>query len=77
VLITQDQKKWKERLRKLRDLDWRRSNAKLWEGRATVGGRVSKAFTNVLLTASTIKRALGVAPTAEEQKLESSLKGRA
>lgn len=49
ALITQDQKKWKERLRKLRDLDWRRSNAKLWEGRATVGGRVSKAFTNVLL----------------------------
>lgn len=76
-LITVDAKKWKERLKKLRDIDWRRSNSKLWEGRATVGGRVSKAYTNVLLTSSVIKRALGMVPTAEEQRLEASLKGRA
>ncbi len=76
ALITIEPKKWKERLRKLRDLDWRRSNNKLWEGRATVGGRVSKAHTNVLLTSAVIKKAIGIAATAEEQRLEASLKGR-
>jgi DNA sulfur modification protein DndB len=76
TLIAQEPKKWRDRLKKLRGLDWRRSNAKLWEGRATIGGRVSKAYANVLLTASVIKLALGISPTAEEQRLEASLRGR-
>jgi len=72
-LIAAEPKKWKERLRTLDRLDWSRSNTKLWEGRAMIGGRVSKAHSNLLLTAAVLKRALSLPLTPEEQKLENSL----
>jgi DNA sulfur modification protein DndB len=31
------------RLRDLKSINWSRSNGKLWEGRALIGGRVSKS----------------------------------
>jgi DNA sulfur modification protein DndB len=71
-LVSSDPRRWKERLKGLRKIDWLRSNKKLWEGRAMVGGRVSKAHNNVLLTASVVKRALGVALSPEEQRVESN-----
>jgi DNA sulfur modification protein DndB len=61
---------WKSRLRKLRTLDWRRCNATLWEGRALVGGRVSRATQNVTLTCNAIKQHLGLSLTPEEQRIE-------
>jgi len=70
VLLAAEPKKWKERLKALQKIDWSRSNTKLWEGRAMVGGRVSKAHNNVLLTAAALKRALGQSLSAEEQKVE-------
>jgi len=73
TLIASEPKKWKERLRGIKKLDWSRSNAKLWEGRAMLGGRVSKAHGNVILTAALLKRSLGLPLSAEEQRLESSL----
>lgn len=63
-------KDWKKVLAKLGDIDWRRSNAALWEGRAMIGGRVSKAQQNVLLTTNAIKKQLGLALSADETRAE-------
>jgi len=68
----------KTRLRPLASIDWSRSNAKLWEGRAMTGGRVSKGGQNVTLTANAIKRHLKLALTPEERQIERAFKsGRA
>jgi DNA sulfur modification protein DndB len=61
---------WKQRLKKLRRLNWSRSNAREWEGRAMIGGRVSKSEHNVTLTANLIKKHLGLELTPEEQRVE-------
>jgi DNA sulfur modification protein DndB len=73
ALIASEPKKWKERLRSLSKVDWSRSNTKLWEGRAMIGGRVSKAHNNVLLTVVVLKRALGIDMTPEEEKTQINL----
>jgi hypothetical protein len=67
---------WKQRLERLSSLDWSRSNTKLWEGRAMTAGRLSKKSVNIALTASAIKRHLGIPLTEEEKTLEISLRGR-
>jgi DNA sulfur modification protein DndB len=66
--------KWKTKLNGLKDMDWRRSNAALWEGRAMVGGRVTKAQQNVILTTSAIKEHLGIPLSAEEQRVEDAFR---
>ena len=58
-LLTKSEAKWKKNLKKLKTIDWSRSN-RTWEGRAMVHGRISKASTNVLLTANYIKQELGI-----------------
>lgn len=59
---------------KISKIDWRRSNSKLWEGRAMIGGRVSKAQYNVVLTANAIKKTIGLSLTPEEQRIEDAFK---
>jgi DNA sulfur modification protein DndB len=61
---------WKPALARLGSLDWRRGNAALWEGRAMIGGRVSKAQQNVLLTTNAIKNHLGLELAADELRAE-------
>jgi DNA sulfur modification protein DndB len=61
---------WKSRLKALSQIDWSRKNARLWEGRALIGGKVSKVTTNVILTTNVIKKHLGVELYAEEQRIE-------
>ena len=61
---------WKQKLKALKKIDWARSNRALWEGRAMIGGRLSKATQNVLLTSAAIKNVLKVPLTSEEQHLE-------
>lgn len=61
---------WKTKLKKLINIDWTRSNAKLWEGRAMIGGRVSKSQHNVILTTNVIKNHLGLPLNPEEQRVE-------
>jgi DNA sulfur modification protein DndB len=61
---------WKTRLKALRQIDWSRKNAALWEGRAMIGGKVSKVTTNVILTTNVIKRQLGIELSDEEQRIE-------
>lgn len=58
------------RLAPLAKLDWSRRNAALWEGRALLGGRVSKAGQNVTLTTNVILEAIGLPLTDEEQTVE-------
>jgi DNA sulfur modification protein DndB len=66
---------WPERLSALKRIDWSRENTALWEGRAMVRGRMSKARDSVQLTANAIKQALGMELTEREQVLEQRLLG--
>ena len=70
ALIKKHPKDWKKRLSALESIDWTRRNAKLWEGRALIGGKVSKATTNVTLTTNVIKKALGLPLDEEETRVE-------
>lgn len=69
-LLHHRRKDWKKVLPKLGSIDWRRGNAALWEGRAMIGGRVSKAQQNVLLTTNAIKNHLGLGLAADELRAE-------
>lgn len=69
-LLTQYRDDWKSRLDNLKNIDWSRSNTELWEGRTLLHGRLSKARTNVALTANVIRKALGVRLNPEDQSLE-------
>ncbi len=69
-LIRRHPDHWCERLATLGDMDWRRENGALWEGRALSGGRVSRGNQNVVLTANAINRHLGLELSTEEQRAE-------
>ena len=71
--LLREVKSWKRQLRGLRTLDWSRSNTGLWEGRAMIGGRISKASTNVILTTNLIKTHLGLELSPEEMRIERAL----
>lgn len=62
--------KWRAKLSVLKGIDWSRGNAKLWEGRALIGGKVSKVTTNIILTTNVVKRALGLSLSEDEQRVE-------
>ena len=77
ALMKKYPKNWPKRLEKLSQVDWSRGNAKLWEGRAMVGGRISKISNNVTLTTNALKSALGLPLEEEEQRIEEAYeKGR-
>jgi DNA sulfur modification protein DndB len=60
----------KKKIQSLTNIDWARSNAVVWEGRALIGGRVSKSSQNVTLTTNLIKRHLGLELGPEELRAE-------
>lgn len=62
----------RRRLQRLRQVDWSRTNAQVWEGRAMLGGAMSKSGQNITLTANEIKRVLGIKLTSEEQAAETA-----
>src|SRR3989338_28358 len=68
-LIIRKESEWIKTISQLRSIDWSRANPE-WEGRAMVHGRISKATTNVALTASLIKKKLGVPLSTVERELE-------
>jgi DNA sulfur modification protein DndB len=61
---------WKTRLKRLGEIDWSRRNAKLWEGRSLIGGKVSKATTNVILTTNVVKSSLRIELNDNEKRIE-------
>ncbi|MDB4538679.1 DNA sulfur modification protein DndB, partial [bacterium] len=69
ALIKRFSKSWPKKLGALAAMDWSRNNPE-WEGRAMIGGRVSKSSQNVSLTCNAIKQRLGLDLTAEETRLE-------
>lgn len=71
-LLRQHPKDWKKRLVTLAKIDWSRNNARLWEGRALIGGKVSKATANVILTTNAIKMALALPLDDEQQRVETA-----
>ncbi|MBI2480920.1 MAG: DGQHR domain-containing protein [Planctomycetia bacterium] len=70
TLLAQSPKGWKKRLAKLSSLNWARSNTKLWEGRAMIGGRLSKSSTAVARTGNAVKMHLGLKLSRDEQAME-------
>jgi len=63
---------WQNELSGLEKIDWSRSNAKIWEGRALIGGKVSKVTTNIVLTTNVIKQALSLPLDEDERRVESA-----
>ena len=61
---------WASEMGGLATMDWSRANTKLWEGRAIIGGRVSKSTNNVTLTTNALRMHLGMPLTPEEQRVE-------
>lgn len=59
-----------QRVKRLRNVDWLRTNAITWEGRAMVGGSMAKSGQNITLTCNEIKRVLGLELTPEEAAAE-------
>jgi len=73
ALLAQEPRGWKTKLKALRKVDWSRTNGELWEGRALVGGRVSKSHVHVTLTAILLKQCFGVPLTSAEKQLDGKL----
>ena len=65
---------WKAKLGGLKDVDWSRSNTRLWEGRALVAGRLSKAQLHVTLTANVVKKKLGLSLSSKDREAEHRLR---
>jgi DNA sulfur modification protein DndB len=74
-LLRDHTKSWKRHVAQLSKLDWSRTNTALWEGRAMIGGRVSKAHHNVKLTTNAIKHKIGIPLTPDEQRIEDAHNG--
>jgi DNA sulfur modification protein DndB len=72
ALLKENSLDWKRQLKKLKGIDWSRANSKLWEGRAMLGGRVSKASHNIILTTNVLKKKLGLSLTEYEKQVENS-----
>jgi DNA sulfur modification protein DndB len=73
-LLTNEPESWKSYLGRLNEIDWSKSAAGLWEGRAMVGGRLSNAAQNILLTASAIKQKLELDLLPDEEKAEAAFR---
>jgi DNA sulfur modification protein DndB len=61
---------WCDKLKRLSQIDWRRSNLNDWEGRAMINGRMSKNAMNVSLCTNKLKALLGLTLTPDELKVE-------
>ena len=76
-LLREKKKDWKKVITKFKSINWNRSNAGVWEGRALIGGRISKTSSSVTLTTNYLKKMLGLKLNQTEQDIEKSfLKGK-
>lgn len=70
ALATELPDEWIIRLQNLKEVDWSRSNTAVWEGRAMIGGKMSKARQNIVLTTVYLKQVLDLPLTPGEEKAE-------
>lgn len=75
ALINQYPDNWKQRLGKIKEIDWHRSNRQQWEGRVTIGGRIANSRNNIFLLSNEIKRILELDLNEEEQGAERAFIG--
>ena len=68
-LITAQPNDWKETIKQLKNVDWRKSNP-VWANRSMLHGKLSKASTNIMLTTNALKQSLSLSLTPEERALE-------
>ena len=61
---------WKDKLKLLHEIDWARSNEKIWEGRAMNNGTISKSQMNLALTTNYLKQKLKIPLSPEEERNE-------
>lgn len=61
TLITTHPDTWQTYLPRFGSIDWLRTNTALWEGRAMVRGKMSKAHDSIRLTAEVIQQEIGLA----------------
>ena len=71
ALIEEYPDSWKEKLKILYEIDWARSNEKVWEGRAMNNGTISKSQMNLALTVNYLKQKMKLPLSIEEEKIES------
>jgi DNA sulfur modification protein DndB len=71
-LMAKHPRGWQSRLRRLKELDWRRDNP-LWSGRAIRNGKISKAGPSLVLTANVLRDKVGLELGATEVALEETL----
>jgi DNA sulfur modification protein DndB len=70
LMVNEYSSTWKKKVALLKGINWLRSNARIWEGRAIIGGRVSKTSNNVILTTNVIKTHLRMPLSEEENRVE-------
>lgn len=76
-LLNEYPKDWDKKLKKLRDVDWSRTNTSMWEGRAMIGARINKSQVNLILTTNILKQIFNLSLNEDEEKIENSyIKGR-
>ena len=68
-LIAQHPRDWQHILQKLNKIDWRKSNP-IWDNRALHHGKLSKASSNIKLTANILRQALDLQLEGDDRKLE-------
>lgn len=56
----------------LKKINWARSNARDWEGRVMMGGRLTKASNSVVLASAFIKKVIGLEVGPEEIRAEAA-----
>ncbi|MGP3967396.1 DNA sulfur modification protein DndB [Streptomyces sp. 6N223] len=62
---------WTPTLKRLLTVDWSRTNTD-WEGRALVGGRVSKSHHNLTLTVNYLRQHMNLEMSTEERRVEAA-----
>ena len=67
---------WQERVPKLLDVNWSRSNTEMWEGRAMNAGRILKTRISVLRTTAIVKHSYGLPLSPDELEAEAALTSR-
>lgn len=72
-LIKEFPNNWKNKIKQIKRINWARSNASFWEGRAMIGGRLSKSSQNIILTTNALKKELGLTLSPNEQRMEDAL----